>query len=160
MIRIVPAAVAVAAVLAFAPAALAQTAPAEAGQAATGETPGPSEAQFEARAEAFGVRMQAMATEMQSAVAGAGGDAAKQDADLDAIEARYQAYADTFATELSAFVSAQAEAAPEEERAGMTAGIAGALPQIRAIPATVRSQVEQAAATAAAAPTGTPDTTP
>ena len=105
----------------------------------------PGEAEFEARAEVFGERMQAMADEMSAAITAAAGDAAKQDADLDAIEARYQADADAFAADLTAFVTAMAEAAPEEERAGMTASIAGAVPQIRSIPASVRSGVEQAA---------------
>ena len=96
--------------------------------------------------------MQRMAEEMQAAITAAAGDAARQDADLDAIEVRYQPEIDAFAGALQTFVNAQAAAAPESERAGMTAGIAAALPQIRAIPQQIRAQVEQAAAQPAATP--------
>ena len=104
------------------------------------------EAEFEARAEAFGERMQAMAEEMRNAVGAAGGDAAKQDADLDAIELRYQADAEAFAVALEAFVNQQAAGVPEDQRGAMTAGMTAALPQIRSYPQQVRAQVEAAAA--------------
>lgn len=155
MIRVL----AFAAVLSASPAIVfaqtAQEAPAATAPATQGAQSA-DEAAFEARAEAFGQTMQAMAGEMSAAITAAGGDAAKQDADLDAIEARYQADVDAFAADLTAFVERQAALAPEEERAGMTAGVAAALPEIRGIPAMVRSQVEAAAVGVAAPEPTTP----
>ena len=96
--------------------------------------------------------MEAMQAEMQTAVADAGGDAARQAASLDAIEARYQPDADAFATAFETFMNQQMAAAPETERAGMLAGLTQALPQLRSVPRLVRTQIEQAAAAAAPAP--------
>lgn len=139
-----------AAALASAPSlALAQDAAAPADSPAEAAAPG--QAEFEATAQAFGARMQEMAEEMRNAVSAAGGDAAKQDADLDAIEVRYQADVDAFAASLRTFVGQQAAALPEAERAQMTAAIGAALPQIQAYPRQIRAQVEQAAATPAPA---------
>lgn len=134
--------------------ALAQeaSAPAPAPVEAQAEVSDTAEAEFQVRAEAFGGRMQAMAEEMQGAITSAGADAAKRTADLDAIEVRYQADVDDFALALEAFVSRQAAAAPEAERAAMTASIGAALPQIRSYPRQIRTQVETAAARADAAP--------
>ena len=92
--------------------------------------------------------MEAMQAEMQTAVADAGGDAARQAASLDAIEARYQPDADAFATAFETFMNQQMAAAPETERAGMLAGLTQALPQLRSVPRLVRTQIEQAAAAA------------
>jgi hypothetical protein len=135
--------------------ALAQTAEAPAAVQAA-ETTSPEEAAFEVRAEAFGQRIQTMAGEMQAAVAA--GDAAKQDADLDAIQARYQPDVDAFVADLQAFVTSQTVGKTTEEVQGMETGLAMALPQIQGITGQVRSQVEQAAATAAA--TAAPATPP
>lgn len=118
--------------------------------APTAEAPG--EAEFEAKAEAFGGRMQQMGQEMQAAITAAAGDAAKQDADLDALEAQYQPDVDAFVVALEAFVAQQAGQVPEDQRAEMNAGIAAALPQIRAYPQQIRAQVEAAAAAQAATP--------
>ena len=109
------------------------------------------EAAFNAKGEAFGKRMEAMAGEMQAAFTAAAGDQAKAKADLDAIQARYQPEADAFATELESFGAAQAAQAPEEQRAAITSGVGSAVPTIKAVPAQVRGQVEQAAAQGAAA---------
>lgn len=150
----------VAAVLSTAaPAVLAQDAPAApaAPEAPAAEAPAPGEAEFEAAAQAFGLSVQAMAQEMQTAVTNAAGDAAKQDADLDAIEARYQADTEAFASALETFVGQKTAAAPESERAGMAAELAEALPQIRSYPQMVRAQIEQAATPA---PTPAPTTPP
>lgn len=132
--------------------AVAKTAPtgAQTPEAAA-EAQAPGEAEFEARAEAFGQRIQAMGQEMQAVVAAAGSDTARRDADLDAVEARYQPDVEAFATALEVFVDRQAAAAPQDQRAGMTAGVAEALPQIRAIPGQVRAQIVAAAAPSAAA---------
>ncbi|WP_309629601.1 hypothetical protein [Brevundimonas sp.] len=131
----------------LAPAVTAQTAP-----VTPAEAPAPGEAEFEATAEAFGEKMEAMLTEMQTAVADAGGDAARQVAALDTIEARYQPDADAFATAFEAFMNQQAAAAPETERAGILAGLAQALPQLRSVPRLIRAQAEQAAQAATPAP--------
>jgi hypothetical protein len=128
--------------------ALAQTADAPATAA-----PAMSEAEFEAVAEAFGERMQAMASEMQAAITEAAGDAARKDASLDAIEARFQPEADGFASALETFLNQQAAAAGATEGGGaaqaqIAAALSMALPQIRGIPQKVRSETEQAAAAA------------
>jgi len=134
----------VAALSTMAPAVSAQTAP-----ATPAEAPSPGEAAFEATAEAFGAKVEAMQAEMQTAAAEA--DATRRAASLDAIEARYQPDADTFATAFETFMNQQMAAAPETERAGMLAGLTQALPQLRSVPRLVRTQIEQAA-TAAPAP--------
>ena len=140
------------ALTAFAPAAFAQTAPAPApsAEASAADTAEPGEAEFEAKAEAFGQRMQQMGEAMQAAVTAAAGDAAKQDADLDAIEAQYQPDVDGFVTALEAYVAQQTSIVPEAQRAEMSAGLAAALPQIRSYPQQIRAQVEQGAAQPAA----------
>lgn len=140
-----------AAALASAPAlVLAQEAPAPAAEAPA--APAPGEAEFQAAAMAFGTRVQAMGEEMQAAVTAAAGDAAKQDADLDAVEAKYQPDIDAFVTALETFVQQQAAAAPESERAEMLSELAEAGPQIRAVPGQVRAQIEAEAASTTAAP--------
>jgi len=149
MIRVL---VLAAALSASAPAAFAQTTPAPAPSAEAPAADTPGEAEFEAKADAFGQRMQQMGQEMQAAVTAAAGDAAKQDADLDAIEAQYQPDAEAFAVALEGFVGQQVAAQPEAERAGMASNLLAALPQIRSIPQQVRAQIEQAAAQAATTP--------
>ena len=110
--------------------ALAQTAtaPAEAAES-------PEAAAFEAKGEAFETSMEAMATEMQAAAAQA--DKAKAKTDLDALQARYQSQADTFAEELQTYAVAQG--APADQ-------MAMAATQIKSIPAMVRAKAEEAAA--------------
>ncbi len=135
---------------ATAPAALAQTADVP----TTAPSAGLTEAEFEALAEAFGQRMESMAGEMQAEIAQAAGDAAKQDAGLDAIQARYQSDADGFALALEAFLNHQAASAGEDAemaQAQVATALAAALPQIRGIPQQVRAEAEQAAAAAPAA---------
>ena len=114
--------------------ALAQQAPAE--------TPAASaEAEFDAKADAFAARMQTRAGEMQMAAIDAGDDAAKKDADLDAIEARYQPEVEAFARVVETFVNAQAAGAPPEQRASIDSTIAAAVARVRAYPQQVRTQV-------------------
>ena len=121
--------------------ALAQTATAPA-PAAQPAAPAPAEAAespeaaaFEAKGEAFETSMEAMATEMQAAAAQA--DKAKAKTDLDALQARYQSQADTFAEELQTYAVAQG--APADQ-------MAMAATQIKSIPAMVRAKAEEAAA--------------
>ena len=79
--------------------------------------------------------METMATEMQAAAAQA--DKAKAKTDLDALQARYQSQADTFANELQTYAVAQG--APADQ-------MAMAATQIKSIPAMVRAKAEEAAA--------------
>lgn len=124
-------------------AAPARTAQPPAGQ----EAPlSPSEAQFEALAQAFGARMQAMEAEIGAAITNTAGDPARRDAGLDTIEARYQADADTFAVAVETFANGQADLLPEPQKSQMRADIVAALPRIRGIPQAVRSAMEQAVA--------------
>ncbi|MGV9008082.1 translation initiation factor IF-2 [Brevundimonas sp.] len=134
------------AVFAFAAPAFAQTPPpAPVAPAAAS----PDEAAFQAKAQAFSALMEQMGTEMQAALTAAAGDSAKANTDMDAIAARYQPEADTFASEVEAFMATQATTA--EERAQMAAMGPAITAQIKGAPAMVKSQV-LAAATAAAAP--------
>ena len=139
------------AVFAFAAPAFAQTPPpAPAAPAApAAEQRSPEEAAFEAKAEAFGARMQQMGTEMQTAVTAAAGDSAKANTDLDAIAARYQPEADAFAAELEAFIATQGDT--PEERAQIAAMGPTISAQIKNAPAEVKSQVLAAAAASAPA---------
>lgn len=117
-------------------------APAPAPQAAPApaqESDSPEEAAFEAKGEAFGERMEAMAEEMQAAATQA--DKAKAKTDLDAIQARNQADADTFADEFLAFVVSQG--APADQ-------MGAAAQQIKAYPAMIRAKIEEAVAAAPA----------
>ncbi|MFC5344741.1 translation initiation factor IF-2 [Brevundimonas staleyi] len=139
----------VAAALAAAPAAFAQTASAPAAPAAP-QTPG--EAEFEALAQAFGAKMEAMQDEMSAVITNTAGDPARRDSELDAIEARYQPEADAFATAVQTFAHGQAAQLPEAQQAEMRAQIEAAMPQIRGVPNQVRTGIETAAAQAEAAP--------
>jgi hypothetical protein len=125
------------AVLAFAAPAFAQDAPA-APAAATADTE--AQAAFEAKGEAFGARMEAMGGEMQAAITAAAGDQASAATALDVIVAKYQPEADTFATELEAFIASQMASAPEEQRAQMTAMGPVISAQVKGAPAQMRAQ--------------------
>jgi hypothetical protein len=137
------------AALALAAPAFAQTAPAPAPAPQAAPAPvaqdaeSPEEAAFEAKADAFGQRMETMQHELQAAATAAGADAAKKKTDLDAIQARYQPEADAFAVDLQNFVQTAVAMVPEDQRAGAAAQIEAAVPQIRGLPAMIRGQVEQ-----------------
>lgn len=141
------------AALAFASPALAQDAPA-APAAAEGPSAADTEAQaaFEAKGEAFGARMEAMSGEMQAAVTAAAGDQASAATALDAIVARYQPEADTFATELEAFIASQMASAPEEQRAQMTAMGPVISAQVKGAPAELRARALASMTAAAPVP--------
>jgi hypothetical protein len=114
-----------------------------------------AEAAFEARAEAFEGRIRQMGEEMGVAIADAGPDLAKRDADLDAIEARYQPEIDAFVSDLEAFVGPQFATLPADQQAGARTGFEAGMAQIRGLPAMMRAQAEQAA-DAPPAPTAPP----
>lgn len=148
-------ALAAAAALVLASPAFAQTAPQTAPQAApapAAATPSPAEAEIEAKGEAFEARMDAMRTEMQTAVTAAAGDQAKLTTDLDAIVARYQPEADTFAAELAAFITSQAPLMPEEQRAQMAQMGPVIEAQIKGAPAGMKAAALRSAAVPATAP--------
>jgi hypothetical protein len=134
-------------------AALMATSPALAQEAAPAPTSAPdvasdaaaAEAAIEARAEAFEGRMRQMGEEMGAAIAEAGPDLAKRDADLDVIQARYQPEADAFASELEAFVLPQLAALPADQQAGARTGFEVGMAQVRGLPAMVRAEAERAA---------------
>lgn len=139
------------AALALATPAFAQTAPAPAAPAAAPSS-SPAEAAIEAKGEAFEAKMDAMRAEMQTAVTAAAGDQAKLSTDLDAIVARYQPDADTFAAELSAFLASQAPLMAEEQRAQMAQMGPMIEAEIKGAPAKMKTAALQSAAAPAAAP--------
>lgn len=128
--------------------AFAQTAPAPAPSASA---PAPTEAEFETTAEAFGARIEAMQVEMSTAITNTEGDPTRRDAELDAIEAKYQPDVEAFVVAMQAFLDGQAAQVPEAQRAEMQAGIAAALPRIRGVTAEVRAGMERSVAAAPAA---------
>ena len=144
--------------------ALAQDAPAATPPAAQTPAPAPAgpvvrspeETAFEAKAEAFEGRMEAMGGEMQTAITAAAGDQAKLSTDLDAIAARYQPEADTFAGEFEAFLASRSASMSEAERTQMTQMTPVVVGQIKGAPASIKGQalqtVAQASAPAAASP--------
>lgn len=105
-----------------------------------------TEADIEAEAETFETAIEAMTQEMQTAISEAGGAVAAKSR-LDAIQAKYQPNADTFADKLSRFIDAQLALAPEEARAGMQAA-KSAIGTVRSVPAMVRQEIETAASAA------------
>ncbi len=144
------------AALAIAAPAFAQTAPAPAAPPAA-EAVDPAEAALEAKGEAFGQSMQAMAGEMQSAITAAAGDQTRGNAALDAIVARYQPQADSLAADVQTFLDAKmASSTDEQEKASLASAGPAAVAQIKGVPAMVRGQMVQAAAAAAAAPAAPP----
>ena len=91
----------------------------------------PTEADIEAAGEAFYASLDTMRAEILAAKAAAGDDTARAVADVDAIEATYQARADAFAATLRAFLLANpAMLKPEDASA--------ALLEIKQAPALVR----------------------
>lgn len=142
---------AAAAAMAVAAPAFAQDAPAPQSPPAA-EATDPAEAALEAKGEAFGQHMQAMAGEMQSAITAAAGDTARANTALDAIVARYQPEADSLAADVEAFIASQmATSTDAEEKAQMASAGPAAVAQIKGVPAMIRGQI-QASATAAPAP--------
>lgn len=101
------------------------------------------EAAFQPIAEAMSLRMQAMAQEMQAAIVASGSDLVKRDADLDAIEARYQPDVDAFISALLVIVEDEAAAQSTEDAAALRNGVADAMPLLQGMTGVVRTQVEQ-----------------
>lgn len=114
-------------------------------QAASVEATVIGEAEFRALTEAFERGMQAMQQEMRTAVSDAGEDIVARTAALDAIEERYQPDAEAFASTFEVFIAHKRETASEEERAEIDSGLGEAASQLRAVPRSVRTVVEQEA---------------
>ena len=127
----------------------ATAAPAPAEQAA----PTLTEAEIEARGEAFEASMEAMGQELEAVIANAEGDIAKARADSDPIVAKYQVEADAFATALTGFLTGMAATLPEgEQRTQMTAMAPMVEGQIKGAPAQLRDQAIASMTTPAAEP--------
>lgn len=139
-------ALAVAAALAFSAPAFAQDAPAaDPATAAAAQ----AEAAFEARAEAFQQAMEVMRGEMQSTLTTAGTDQARATASLDAIAARYQPQADTFAADLDAFITSQLPVMPPEAQTQMVQMASMLRGQITGAPSSIKAGLLQASTAAA-----------
>jgi hypothetical protein len=140
------------AVFAFASPAFAQDAPAPAPAPAPAApaTTSPEEAAMEAKGNAFGQRMEQMATEMQAAMTAAAGDTAKATTDLNAIAARYQPDADAFAADLEMFIAAQSATATPEQQAQAAQMGPAMVAQIKSIPNVIKDQALASAAAPAA----------
>ncbi len=135
------------ALLALSGPALAQDAPpAPVAPAATAPTI--TEADIEAAGEAFGLKMEAMSTEIAAAVTAANGDMTKARADTDPIVAKYQPDADAFAAVVTGFFAAMPDG---PEKAQMTAMAPMIEAEIKSAPAKARDQ-----ALAPATPAATP----
>ncbi|MBX9617121.1 MAG: hypothetical protein K2X25_16130 [Caulobacteraceae bacterium] len=134
-----------AALMAATPALAQETAPTPPAASDAASDTADAEAAFEARAEAFQGRIRQMGEEMGAAIAAAGTDRARRDADLDAVQSRYQPEMDAFAADLEAFVLPQIAAMPADQQSGARAGVEAGMTQLRGLPATVRAQAEQAA---------------
>ena len=119
-----------------------QPAPGAAAPAAPAATP--AQAAFQAEAEAFQQRVQPMESEIVAAVTAAGTDAAKAQADADAVIDRYAVEFTTFADKLDAFLDSEIAASTDQAAiAGMTQAKATAVPQLRGAPAMIKAQVAQ-----------------
>ena len=110
-----------------------QPAPGAAAPAApAAPAPTPAQAAFQAEAEAFQQRVQPMESEIVAAVTAAGTDAAKAQADADAVIDRYAVEFTTFADKLDAFLDSEIAASTDQAAiAGMTQAKATAVPQLR-----------------------------
>ena len=152
--RPILAAVAALSVVALPLASLAIAAPALAAPALV-QTPAPAasaptEEEVEAAGEAFEADMQKLAEEVDAVHAAAGDDTAKADAEIDALIAKHQPAADTFADTLERFLATMAGMIPPEQMAT----IPEALDEIRKAPSQIRAN------RATPAPAPVPATTP
>lgn len=143
MIRAVVLAVALSAAPVF---VLAQDVPAV---PATEQAATPTEAEVEVFVAfmAFSMRLEDMGEEMRAAVAAAAGNKAKQDADLDAIEARYKPDVDALVHAIEVFGKKQAEVLTGPERDEMLAGLEVSRTEVQTVLlGRVRAQIEGEAA--------------
>ena len=104
-----------------------------------------TEAQMEAKTQAFEARMAEMNKELQAALDGSGGDATKAKADTDAIITRYTPEITSFTTDFESFLNGQiASETDAEKRQQMETIRDQALPVIRTIPDQLRNSIQQA----------------
>ena len=129
--------------------------------AAEAETQSPAEAACEARAEAFGARMDTMQPALQAVLSDPSTDKAGKMAAADAVIDGYVPDIETFATELEAFIRSQADL-PEnaEQRENMLQAAAAAPTAIRGIPEQVRAGIRASLEAPAAPPEAEPEASP
>ena len=111
-----------------------------------------TEADLDAASDAFEARMEAMGAELETVVSANMGDAARVDAEVSAVLARYSPDIEAFATQLQTFLTQQAAAAetPQEAQALNSAATTAAA-AIRSIPGQVRAGIAEGMAEASAA---------
>jgi len=110
-----------------------------------------TEAEMEAKTQAFEARMAEMNKELQAALDGSGGNADKAKADTDAIITRYTPDITGFTTDFESFLNGQIEQeTAAEKRQQMVTIRDQALPVIRTIPDQLRNSIQQAIANQAA----------
>lgn len=103
-----------------------------------------TEAEMEARTQAFEARMEAMKKELQDAVDGADGDTARIKTDTDAIITRYTPEIMGFIDDFAAFLNGQIANEPDaEERQQMENIRDQVLPMLRMIPDQLRAGIQQ-----------------
>lgn len=110
-----------------------------------------TEAEMEAKTQAFEARMAEMNKELQAALDGSGGNADKAKADTDAIITRYTPDITGFTTDIESFLNGQIEQETDAEKRQQMVTIRDqALPVIRTIPDQLRNSIQQAIANQAA----------
>ncbi len=110
-----------------------------------------TEAEMEAKTQAFEARMAEMNKELQAALDGSGGNADKAKADTDAIITRYTPDITGFTTDFESFLNGQIEQETDAEKRQQMVTIRDqALPVIRTIPDQLRNSIQQAIANQAA----------
>ncbi|WP_428151405.1 hypothetical protein [Brevundimonas sp.] len=121
------------------------TAPAEPAAEAVEETVSPEEAAFNQRAAALGQRVLAVDTQMKDAarLAALDPDAAK--AELDALQAGFQAEMDAFIQDFFSFAAQKLVTLPEDEQAVLRTNVENRAGELVALPQAMRSRAEAAA---------------
>ena len=133
------------AVLAVAAPALARQNPPPAAVAEAPKTA--EEIAFQARADAFKIRMMQMQSEFQAAVAGAQGDEARGLAAVDAVLARYQPDVAAFLGDFDRFIDTQVATAPDDtSRQALTAAKTAVRQSLEGMPAQMRAGARTAIA--------------
>lgn len=106
-----------------------------------------SEAEMEAKSQAFEARMQTMNQELQAAITAAGNDGAKMKADTDVIIDRYAPEIVSFSNDFEGYLNGEiAKAADPEMRQQITSVRDQVVPVIRTMPDQLRASIQQAIA--------------
>lgn len=126
-------------------------------QAAT-EQISPEEQAFNARSAAMGERVTAYSAELRAAADRLASTPDAMRAELDRLQAQFQAEMDEFVQAFIDFSSWKESQLTIEERDRQRQGVMAMVPQLGAVPASVRQQVETAALAPAAPPSTAPQT--